>query len=621
MEEGQDDMPFVCTVAGCGMRFINEDHLNWHSKKHEMSLALNTGGQASSSPAHPNFLDQTPTPTKFLKNCEEIGLFQELTPNPFDHAYKKALDDPTAPLPGPPTSGGELNTPTLILTDSHSKSSAVVAPSPLSLEKSAQPTLLLKGAQPLKPSPLATVTAKPTGVSKATTAVTLKSLSASQQAVTAVSAGTSTLALTSGSVVSGLVASGGQIQQVSPGQNKLMIDLSGRNVMTDGHPQLLAVAPTTKVATVQPLVMQSVNTSSRDPQVSDGTAVRATRLTASNLSAQKHPFIKTEQADEDDGGTAQQQQQQCTMQVLLQLPTGETVPINIPATINKLHYMGPNQLTQHLQQSYHQQQQQQKQQQREIQVQALSLPKLSPAPSVASTPTSQTTTIKQRLKAQLQSQHSPTAKAGLLGDSGAGAASALADQRGSASAFNMVSSGSVSTPASSLMDSTSPVMMLDSPNSEMNLSDSSDYSIDSKRQKMSPDSGDPDERRRKFLERNRAAAARCRQKRKHWISNLEKKADELQSTNSKLQSEVKLLRGEVAQLKTLLIAHKDCPVTQQQKSQGQLQHVILHDPQAQVVPTVDPVDQGTGMQLGQIVTILQTESGPLRGSTDSLQGT
>lgn len=37
-------------------------------------------------------LDQTPTPTKFLKTCEEIGLFQELSSNPFDHAYKKALD-------------------------------------------------------------------------------------------------------------------------------------------------------------------------------------------------------------------------------------------------------------------------------------------------------------------------------------------------------------------------------------------------------------------------------------------------------------------------------------------------------------------------------------------------
>ena len=36
---------------------------------------------------------------------------------------------------------------------------------------------------------------------------------------------------------------------------------------------------------------------------------------------------------------------------------------------------------------------------------------------------------------------------------------------------------------------------------------------------------DPDERRQKFLERNRAAATRCRQKRKVWVSSLEKKAE------------------------------------------------------------------------------------------------
>ncbi len=33
----------------------------------------------------------------------------------------------------------------------------------------------------------------------------------------------------------------------------------------------------------------------------------------------------------------------------------------------------------------------------------------------------------------------------------------------------------------------------------------------------------------------RAAAARCRQKRKSWIGNLEYKAEELQNTNTKLQ--------------------------------------------------------------------------------------
>ncbi|KAM8856257.1 cyclic AMP-dependent transcription factor ATF-2 isoform 2-T3 [Spinachia spinachia] len=81
-------------------------------------------------------------------------------------------------------------------------------------------------------------------------------------------------------------------------------------------------------------------------------------------------------------------------------------------------------------------------------------------------------------------------------------------------------------------------------------------------------SENPDEKRRKFLERNRAAASRCRQKRKVWVQSLEKKSEDLNSVNGQLQNEVTLLRNEVAQLKQLLLAHKDCPVTAMQKKSG-----------------------------------------------------
>lgn len=40
----------------------------------------------------PSAADQTPTPTRFLKNCEEVGLFNELT-SPFDHDFKRAAED------------------------------------------------------------------------------------------------------------------------------------------------------------------------------------------------------------------------------------------------------------------------------------------------------------------------------------------------------------------------------------------------------------------------------------------------------------------------------------------------------------------------------------------------
>jgi hypothetical protein len=36
--------------------------------------------------------DQTPTPTRFLKNCEEVGLFNELASS-FAEEFRKAQED------------------------------------------------------------------------------------------------------------------------------------------------------------------------------------------------------------------------------------------------------------------------------------------------------------------------------------------------------------------------------------------------------------------------------------------------------------------------------------------------------------------------------------------------
>ena len=44
------------------------------------------------------------------------------------------------------------------------------------------------------------------------------------------------------------------------------------------------------------------------------------------------------------------------------------------------------------------------------------------------------------------------------------------------------------------------------------------------------------------------------------MDNLEKKAKDMESVNSNLQQEVVMLRSEVQQLKSILIAHKDCPL-------------------------------------------------------------
>lgn len=68
-------------------------------------------------------------------------------------------------------------------------------------------------------------------------------------------------------------------------------------------------------------------------------------------------------------------------------------------------------------------------------------------------------------------------------------------------------------------------------------------------------------KKKDILERNRASSMRARAKRKAWIQDLQRTVTNVNEANAALQMEVKALRAEVAKLKTLLLAHKDCPVT------------------------------------------------------------
>uniref|UniRef100_A0A3B4CB24 Cyclic AMP-dependent transcription factor ATF-7 n=1 Tax=Pygocentrus nattereri TaxID=42514 RepID=A0A3B4CB24_PYGNA len=118
---------------------------------------------------------------------------------------------------------------------------------------------------------------------------------------------------------------------------------------------------------------------------------------------------------------------------------------------------------------------------------------------------------------------------------------------------------------------------------------------------------EPDERRRRFLERNRAAAYRCRQKRKVWVSALEKRAEELATTNVTLTNEVSLLRAEVTRLKELLLAHKDCPVTAMQKKAYLAAGVDESAVSAMVLPVSVPAPvsvNGLSMRAAEAVAVL-----------------
>ncbi|KAL2151973.1 hypothetical protein VTH82DRAFT_5157 [Thermothelomyces myriococcoides] len=66
------------------------------------------------------------------------------------------------------------------------------------------------------------------------------------------------------------------------------------------------------------------------------------------------------------------------------------------------------------------------------------------------------------------------------------------------------------------------------------------------------------QKRNKFLERNRVAASKCREKKKQYVSELEATKMDLELRNAHLKIEVDGLIGEISTLKHRLMAHAKC---------------------------------------------------------------
>lgn len=71
-------------------------------------------------------------------------------------------------------------------------------------------------------------------------------------------------------------------------------------------------------------------------------------------------------------------------------------------------------------------------------------------------------------------------------------------------------------------------------------------------------SGSNDDQRERFLEKNREAAYRCRQKKKKFVQDLEERSKVLQEKNTDLQFQITLLKEESIFLRNLLLTHGNC---------------------------------------------------------------
>ncbi|KAJ2802266.1 Transcription factor, partial [Coemansia helicoidea] len=72
--------------------------------------------------------------------------------------------------------------------------------------------------------------------------------------------------------------------------------------------------------------------------------------------------------------------------------------------------------------------------------------------------------------------------------------------------------------------------------------------------------GDDDEKRKLFLERNRQAAFKCRQRKKQHLQELQERYDYVVADNERLRAEFAQLRDYAMRARALLAAHADCPV-------------------------------------------------------------
>lgn len=75
------------------------------------------------------------------------------------------------------------------------------------------------------------------------------------------------------------------------------------------------------------------------------------------------------------------------------------------------------------------------------------------------------------------------------------------------------------------------------------------------------DEEDLEVKRLKFLERNRQAALKCRQKKKLWEQELQERSDQVEQRNKELRATVQQLKEEALALKSQLLAHTECDCT------------------------------------------------------------
>ena len=130
-----------------------------------------------------------------------------------------------------------------------------------------------------------------------------------------------------------------------------------------------------------------------------------------------------------------------------------------------------------------------------------------------------------------------------------------------------------------------------------------------------------EEKRQNFLERNRVAASKCRQRKKEMIENMKYELEDYKNENKVLREQVGTLREHALTLRTILYAHRDCALLIEQVGGIQSLNTILNAtnyvaqiPQAHQNPEIINVEEvpqllnssGTNVQAAVAAAVAHT---------------
>nr|CAB3224124.1 ATF2/7 Cyclic AMP-dependent transcription factor [Phallusia mammillata] len=569
--EEKSRKPFVCSSPGCDQRFSTSERLEIHKQKHQMTLKLGPSRSANLQDVLP--IDQTPTPTRFLHLGNQVGLFDELKENPFDREFKTAQKD--GGITPKQRRAASVVQQLQLRTNNHKSKTPTTPTWPINISSGAE--AVSGTSQPVHVITLTPTLPSPGLLPGAAGQYFLPPLMPSPQGIPGLPGYTATSPM---QVPATLLSP--TLMPFPPGfiPNPMMADAQQRAFAQAMFAAAASAAsPLATTATSQPVAFSenSAKEVSSTRTISTNNVISQHNVPTLILPKQERPMSVASVGSDGSGhpphGTS----------VIQRASTGSNEP-SYDTTSHAMSYPMMTEITDVKRSA--------------VTMAAnnhITMPTTATLPSVSSL-----SMLPKQQAALANQQQQPLSRTSSSNDFGSSSNLAEAKQKLKETITNNNPNLQqvIAAEHFNSYDDYYPI------SSQRKISSSSDSSLsypsvgpqgeDSKpaprRRGRQQQDIDPDIKRQRFLERNRAAASRCRNKKKKWVNGLESKAKGLTNLNVQLQNEIASLKDEIASLKQLLLSHRDCPITKMQQQSMAMAGINLNTLEPSTPSTMNLLD-------------------------------